>query len=163
MEELKNENKQNLKNSLEEIKKAKASAPADQKGYYDESIKYMEEQLKEIDNPDNTMYSPEMDSYMQEAYKQQLDQYNKEVADWEKEYPVNNPAGMIKTCLNEFLDKTKNVDFSAKTEINENGRTLFVKEEYERKDNLWKLCYRAGKETTEFARKFAQSWLGELK
>jgi len=28
---------------------------------------------------------------------------------------------------------------------------------------MWKLCYRAGKETTEAGRKFAQSWLGELK
>ena len=28
---------------------------------------------------------------------------------------------------------------------------------------MWKLCYWAGKETTEAARKFAQAWLGELK
>lgn len=163
VEELKNENKQNLKSSLEEMKKAKASAPSDQKSFYNESIKYMEEQLKTIDDPENTMYSPEMDTYMQQGYQQQLDQHNKEVAEWEENYPVNNSNGMVKNCLKEFLDKTKDVDFSAKTAINENGRTLFVKQDYERKDYLWKLCFRAGKETTESARKYAQSWMSELK
>jgi len=163
VEELKNENRQNLKSSLEEMKKAKASAPSDQKSFYDESIKYLEEQLKTIDDPENTMYSPEMDTYMQQGYQQQLEQHKKEIAEWEAEYPANNPNGMIKSWLKEFLDNTKDVDFSAKTAINENGRTLFVKQDYERKNSLWKLCFRAGKETTESVRKFAQSWMSELK
>lgn len=163
MEQMKNEDRENLKKNLEEMKNAQASAPADQKAYFNESIKYLEEQLKTIDDPNNTMYSPEMDTYMQEGYQMQLDQYNKEVADWEAEYPVNNPNGLIKNCLNEFMDKTKDVDFSAETAIDQYGRTVFVKQGYEGKGDLWKLCFRAGKETTEAARKFAQNWLSELK
>lgn len=162
MEELKIENSESLKTSLEEMKSSKSQAPADQKAMFDESIKYLEEQLKAIDDPNNTMYTPEMDTYMQEAYQQQMEQHKKEIAEWEAKYPANIPNGMIKTWLKDFIDKTKNVDFSAKTAIDENGRTLFVKQDYERKDNLWKLCFRAGKETTESARKFAQTWLGEL-
>ena len=163
MEEQKNEDRENLKNNLEEMKKTQASAPADQKGYFTESIKYLEEQLKTIDDPNNTMYSPEMDAYIQQGYQMQLDQYNKEVADWEAKYPVNNPNGMIKNCLNEFLNKTKDIDFNAQTAIDQYKKTVFVKQEYERKDYLWKLGFRAGKETTESARKFAQTWLNELK
>ena len=163
MEELKNENREQLKNSLEEMNTTKASMPEDQRAMFDESIKYLEEQLKAIDDPDNSMYSPEMDSYMQEAYQQQLQQHKIEIDDWEKEYPANNPNRIIKKWLTEFVDKSKDVDFDAKTAIDEKGRTLFIKQDYERKDYLWKLCFRAGKETTESARTFAQSWLGELK
>jgi len=57
---------------------------------------------------------------------------------------------------------TKDVAFNAQTAIDKN-KTLFVKQEYERKDYLWKLCFRGGKETTEAGRKFAQTWLSELK
>ena len=57
---------------------------------------------------------------------------------------------------------SKDVDFSAQTAIDQN-RTLFVKQEYERKDYMWELCFRGGKETTEAGRKYAQAWLNELK
>jgi hypothetical protein len=163
MKQQKNEDRENLKKNLEEMKQAQASASADQKEYFNESIKYLEEQLKTIDDPNNTIYSPEMDTYIQQGYQQLLDQYNKEVADWEAKYPVNNPNGMIKNWLKEFIDKTKDVDFSAETAIDQYGRTVFVKQSYEGKDHLWKLCYRAGKGTTDAARRFAQNWLSELK
>ena len=50
----------------------------------------------------------------------------------------------------------------AQTATDEKGRTLFVKQDNERKNYLWKACFRAGKESTESARKFAQAWLKEL-
>ena len=162
MEELKKENKESLKKSLEEMKTTKASVPADQQAIFDESIKYLEEQLKAIDDPNNTMYSPEMDKYSQMGYEQQMEQHKKDVEEWETKYPANNPKSLIKIWLQSFLEQTKDVDFNAQIAIDKN-RTLFVKQEYERKNNLWKLCYRGGKETTEAGRKFAQSWLNELK
>ena len=144
------------------MKTTKASVPADQRAIFDESIKYLEEQLKAIDDPNNTMYSPEMDKYSQMGYEQQMEQHKKDVEEWETKYPANNPKSLIKVWLQSFLEQTKDVDFNAQTAIDKN-RTLFVKQEYERKNNLWKLCYRGGKETTEAGRKFAQSWLNELK
>jgi len=163
MEEIKNEERLNLKNGIEEMKNARASLPDDQKAMFDENIKYMEEQLKAIDDPDNPMYSPDMDSYMQEGYQQQLEQHKTDIAEWEKTFPANNPDWMIKGWLEEFIDKTKDVDFNAETAIDENGGTVFIKKDYEGKNSLWKLCFRAGKETTESARKFSQNWLSELK
>ena len=160
--ELKEETRENYKQSIEEMKKTKASMPADQQAMFDETIKMMEQQLKDIDNPDNQMFSPEMDVYSQQAYDMQMEQHKKDIADWEAKYPANNPNPLIKKWLESFLDMSKDVDFNAQTAI-DNNRTLFVKQEYERKDYMWKLCFRGGKETTEAGRKFAQAWLNELK
>lgn len=162
-DEMKKQYQADIQKSIHEMKVAKSEAPADQKSFYDETIKMMEEQLKEIDNPDNTMFSPEMDQYSQQGYDMQMEQYKKEVAEWELKYPVNNSNFLIKSWLESFLTTSKDVDFNAQTAIDQNGKTLFVKQEYERKDNMWKLCFRGGKETTEAARNFAQSWLSELK
>ena len=161
-EELKNEYKADLQKSLEETKKAKSNVSADQQAMFDESIKYIEEQLKAVDDPNNPMFSPEMDTYSQMGYEQQMEQHKKDIAEWEAKYPTNNSKPLIKIWLESFLEQTKDVDFNAQTAIDKN-RTLFVKQEYERKNNMWKLCFRAGKETTEAGRKFAQTWLGELK
>jgi hypothetical protein len=122
----------------------------------------MEQQLKDIDNPDNPMFSPQMDEYSKMAYDQQIEQHKKDIADWEAKYPENNPKPLIKIWLESFLEQTQDVDFNAQTAIDKD-KTKFVKQEYERKDYMWKLCYRGGKETTEAGRKFAQSWLNELK
>jgi hypothetical protein len=162
MEELKKESKQNLQQSIEEMKTTKASMPADQQAMFDETIKSLEEQLKEIDDPNNTMFSPEMDKYTQQAYEMEMEQHKKDISDWETKYPENNPNSLIKSWLQSFLDQTQGIDFNAQTAI-DNNRTLFVMQEYERKDYLWKLCFRGGKETTETARKFAQVWMVELK
>ena len=161
--ELKNQQKEDLKTSIENMKETKSQMPADQHAMFDETITMLEEQLKEVDNPDNPMFSADMENMMQENYKQELEFYNQEVAEWEKKYPANNPNGMVKQWLTEFIATSKAVDFNAKTALDEKGRTLFVKQEYERKDYLWKVCFRAGKETTESASKFAQTWLSELK
>jgi len=159
--ELKKEYKEDMQKSIGDMKESKKQAPADQQAMFDETIKMLEEQLKEIDNPDNPMFSPEMDQYSQMGYDMQMEQHKKDIAEWEAKYPVNYPRSLIKTWLESFLEQTKDVDFGAQTAIDKN-RTLFVKQEYERKNNLWKLCYRGGKETTEATRKFAQNWLKEL-
>jgi hypothetical protein len=159
--ELKKEYKADMQKSIEEMKVSKSQAPADQQAMFDETINMLEQQLKDIDNPDNPMFSPQMDEYSKMAYDQQMEAHKKDIAEWEAKYPANNPKPLIETWLESFLEQTKDVDFSAQTAIDKN-RTLFVKQDYERKNNLWKLCYRGGKETTEAARKFAQSWLKEL-
>jgi hypothetical protein len=160
--ELKEETRENYKKSIEEMKATKSQVPADQQAMFDETIKMLEQQLKDIDNPDNPMFSPQMDEYSKMAYDQQMEQHKNDLAEWEAKYPISNSKPLIKTWLESFLEQTKDVDFNAQTAIDKN-RTLFAKQEYERKNNLWKLCFRGGKETTEAGRKFAQAWLGELK
>ena len=59
----------------------------------------------------------------------------------------------------QFLDDTAGIDYDAKTS---GASKTFVDAAYEAKPPLWKMGYRAGKETTEAARAFAKEWMEEL-
>ena len=72
-----------------------------------------------------------------------------------------DPKKVLKVKLSEFLDLTKDLDFSAQTKVVYN-RQKFVNTAYESKNALWKFCYRIGKTPTTTARNFAQKWLTEL-
>ena len=161
--QLKEEQKESLKNSIAETEKSKSQMPKDQQAMLDEIITVFKQQLKDIDDPENTMFTPEMDGYIKQSYDMQMDEYNKSVAEWEIEYPANNPKPMIKTWINTFLKNSLNINYNAKTVKNNDGKIKFVDQEYESKDGQWKLYYRAGKETVTAARTFAQNWLNELK
>ena len=161
--ELKKEQKESTENSIKEMEKAKSQVTSDQKAMYDDIIKTMKQQLADIDDPEKSMYTPEMDKMFQDSYLQQMENYKQEIKTWEENYPAGNSNKMIKGWLNKFLEMSKDIDYNAKTAIDTDGRVKFVKQEYERKDNNWKLCYRAGQETVSAARKFAQDWLKELK
>lgn len=134
---------------------------SDQKTMFEDVVKQLKQQLKDIDDPNNTMYSPEMDTYIKQGYDMQVETYKAQVAEWEKTYPLNNPKPMIKSWINEFLEKSKDIDFNAQLKT-EKGKQIFVNPTYERKDYQWKLYFRAGKEPVETARTFAQQWLKEL-
>lgn len=162
-EQLKNEARESTKNSIAEMEKSKLQAAKDQQAMFDDIIKSLKQQLKDIDDPEKTMYKPEMDEYIKQGYQMQMDDYKNQVAEWEKEYPVDNPKPMIKKWINAFLDKSADVNFDAKTTKNKDGKLKFVDQQYEYKDSQWKLYYRAGKETVGAARTFAQNWLNELK
>lgn len=161
--EMKKEQKEGIQEGIENLEKTKAQMPKDQQASFDETIKSFKEQLKEIDDPNNPMYSPEMENSMKQMYDGQMNQYKEQIAQWEKEYPANNPTSMINNWLTEFLDGSKDVDFKAELAESQGGKRVFVKQTYENKPELWKVCFRAGKEPTEAARKFAQNWLKELK
>jgi len=161
--QLKEEQKESLKNSIAETEKSKSQMPKDQQAMFDEIITVFKQQLKDIDDPENTMFTPEMDVYIKQSYDMQMEEYNKSVAEWEIEYPTNNPKPMIITWINTFLKNSSDINFNAKTVKNNDGKIKFVDQEYESKDGQWKLYYRAGKETVTAARTFAQNWLNELK
>lgn len=162
MEEMKDEQRKSYQEAIKNMEETKSKMPSDQQSAFDETIKEYKEQLKEIDNPDNPMFSKEVEDVFKQGYDQQMADYNGKLAEWEQNYPENNPASLIKNWLTEFLDETKDVDFSAITATDEYNKQVFVKQEYERKSSLWKLCYRAGKEATDSGRRFAQQWLSEL-
>lgn len=160
--EQKKEYQDNMNKSIAEMKKSKSQAAKDQQGMFDDIIKNLEQQLKDIDDPNNPMFSPELDTYSQQGYQLQVEQYNKELANWEAEYPVNNQKPIVKKWLETFLNNSKDIDFNAQLKT-QNGKQVFVNPEYERKNYEWKLYFRAGKEPVETARKFVQSWLNEIK
>jgi len=160
--ELKQEQKEGLKQAIENLEKTKTQMPNDQQASFDETIKSFKEQLKEIDNPDNPMYNDQMENSMKQMYDMQMNQYNDQVAQWERDYPAD-PKPMIINWLTKFLNESKDVDFKAELAEARGGKKVFVKQAYESKSHLWKVCFRAGKETTDAARSFAQNWLKELK
>jgi len=162
IDEMKGEQRKSIEEGIKNMEETKSKMPAEQQSMFDETIKQFKEQLKEIDNPENPMFSKEVEDMYKQMYDQQMTEYNNKVAEWQKAYPENNPRALIKTWLSKFLDETKDVDFKAQTAADQYNRQVFVKQEYERRSYLWKLCYRAGKEAADAGRSFAQKWLGEL-
>lgn len=158
----KEEQRKNLENNIKEMEKNKATLPKEMQAQMDEVIKTFKQQLKELDDPNNPMYSSEMDDFTKESNKQNLAEHKEKIADWEKEYPINNPKPLIKKWLKSFIDIANDVDFNAQTAQDENKKIRFVNSKYEYKSNIWKLLYRAGKEPTNSAKKFAQTWLSSL-
>ena len=161
--QLKEEQRTNLKNTIAETEKNKSQMPKDQQGMFDEIITMFKQQLSEIDDPEKTMFKPEMDEYIKESYQMQIDEHKTKIAEWEKDYPKNNPNPIIKKWINTFLEKSYDINYDAKTQKGKDGLLKFVDQQYEYKDSQWKLYYRAGRESVNAARTFAQSWLNELK
>ncbi|MEJ2615394.1 MAG: hypothetical protein P8Z35_10570, partial [Ignavibacteriaceae bacterium] len=137
--ELKKEQKESIKKGIEDLEKTKAQMPEDQRASFDETIKSLKEQLKEVDDPNNPMYSAQMENNMKQMYEEQMKEYKEKVAQWEKEYPPS-PGPMIKTWLTKFLEGSKDVDFNAELAENQSGKKVFVKQSYENNSDLWKVC-----------------------
>jgi hypothetical protein len=98
----------------------------------------------------------------QQKYAHDLNRYKESMAQWEQNYPAD-PRHLVRLRLQEFLEKTKEVDYAAQLTDGRNGKKIFANPDYERKPADWKKAYRAGKEATETARTFAQAWLKEIK
>jgi hypothetical protein len=162
MDELRQEQKTQIKHSIEELEKTKKSFAADQQKQFDEYIQQMQEQLASVNDPKNPMFSKEMEDYYKQSYDAQMKAHEAKVNEWQNEWP-ENPKPVIIRSLKKFLDVSKDVDYRAQVIKNEYGRFLFSRSEYESKPSEWKLCHRAGKETVNAAREFTGQWLNELK
>ncbi|MBF0398640.1 MAG: hypothetical protein HQK78_17830 [Desulfobacterales bacterium] len=160
IDDIKSKQKEQIKKSIEEMETNKKKMPADQQAMFDNAIKSIQEQLKEMDNPNNPAYSKDVNNYIQQGYEQEMKDYKDKLAQWEKEYN-GKPDELVKKWLTTFLESTSDIDFNAVLK-DENGRKIFVNNEFQSKPQIWKLCFRAGKKTTEAARSFAQSWVNEL-
>jgi hypothetical protein len=162
MEETRRRQKAEMEKSIRDMEKAKAEIPASQKADYEKILQALKQQMAEFEKPGNDAGSSEMGQYTQQAYEAEMQEYKDKLQEWEKEYP-REPGMMIRRWLEEFLRVSADVDFGAELNTDESGKKKFVKSEYERKPELWKLCFRAGRQTTEAGREFAEEWLRELK
>ncbi len=160
--EMKEAQKASIKEGIENLKKVKNSMPKDQQASFDETIKSFQDQLKDLDDPNNQTYNADLDNIMQQGYQQQLENYKLKLAEWGNEYPAN-PKPMIKKWLSKFLKESNDIDYAAKTIDDGNGKKIFANTLYERKPPEWKLFFRAGKETVDAGKKYAEDWLKELK
>jgi hypothetical protein len=73
----------------------------------------------------------------------------------------HNLKTVLKQQLTAFVALVPTVDFAAATK-DEEGMVRFVKPAYEKKGQVWKACFRAGKPVSMRALEMAQAWLKEL-
>jgi hypothetical protein len=161
MEESRKAQKEEMQKSIRETEQNLKSIPADQQSAIKELIGTMKEQLKSLDDPSNPMFSKEIEDAQKQAYEAEMIEHRNRLTQWEKDYPTNSTP-MITRWLTDFLEVSRDVDFNAKLVTGEHSVKAFAKPEYETKSPNWKLCFRAGKETVEAGRAFAQQWLNEL-
>ncbi|MBL7697411.1 MAG: hypothetical protein JNK79_04615 [Chitinophagaceae bacterium] len=136
------------------------TANSTMKPIYENMLAEGKKQLAEAESPNNKYFTTYEKNYPQmlktlEANHEAL------LKDWEKIYPAE-PSQFIKRRLEEFLNETGDIDYSAEV-VSKNGRKYFVRSEYENKGNRWKMAFRAGKEVVEPARAFVQQWIAEIK
>jgi hypothetical protein len=142
---------------LEEARKNIAEMPAEYRKAAEDGYKAAVESMKQLDTAEFRKLERQG---IEAERKADQEAYERELADWEEGYP-SDPQVLVKKRLEEFLDATEDVDYEAET-VKKNNKMRFADGEYESKPSEWKLAYRAGKEPTEKARAFAQSWLAEL-
>ncbi|HXG01058.1 MAG TPA: hypothetical protein VNL69_09730 [Bacteroidota bacterium] len=162
MAEQRRRDKENMQKQVREMQAQMKQAPAEHRPIFQQTIEMFKQQLKELDNPDNPMYSPQMDELNNQMFAAQMEEYRQKLAEWEAEYPPT-PDAMIKRWLTRFLEESHEVDYSARVIDDEHGRKVFVNPAYESKSPHWKMCYRAGRDVVEAGRTAARQWLAELR
>lgn len=148
-----------IKRDIRNTEEDKKVAPADMKKIYDETISLLKKQLDVLQNPNHPDYA--MYTGIVAITPEQQEEINRQIKEFSKTYP-EDVQQYLKLKLKEFLELTSDIDFNAKL-VNRNGRMKFENPDYEAKDYNWKKCFRAGRETIEAARSFAQEWLKEIK
>ncbi len=122
-------------------------------------LKQLEENVRQA-NTDKALEANMKQMYQMQSQTEAAD-YQRRVVEFEKRYP-RDPNQLIADRLREFLELSKDVNFSAKLAPASGGKMRFVDAAYENKPEHWKLCFRAGKEPVEAARAFVGEWLKQI-
>lgn len=158
-EQMRNQAIENAKKAVATTEASLRKADLAFKSIFEKSVADAKKNLKDVEDPNNKYQVNYARNYPQ-LVKSFKDGYNRLVADWNTKYPENQLI-YVKKRLVEFMNATANVDFSAQL-TEKGGKKIFVQPEYERKDNRWKMAFRAGKEVVETSREFVQKWMGEI-
>lgn len=154
---------ENIKNHKEIVAKAeeivKNSNP-EFKDIFQKNLDDAKKQLKDAEDANNKYFVNYKSNYPQ-LVKDFKSSYDRSISNWKTKYP-DNQLLFVKMRLQQFLDVTKDVDFSAEL-IDKGNKKIFANPDYERKDNRWKMAFRAGKEVVESSREFVQKWMNEIK
>jgi hypothetical protein len=143
--------------SLDEMKKNLERLSPESRKRIEAVVKETEERYAKMDADPKYLESMRKAIEIQRAEEQKS--YQERLAAFDKHFPAD-PNVLIARRLQEFLDASQDVDYSATLlPPDQNGKRRFADRKYEAKPGAWKLCYRAGKESVEVARTFAESWL----
>jgi len=136
-----------------DMRQALATLPADQRPQMETLIQSME------DLANSPAGLAKLRRTIENRRVDDEDRYQMELNTWRG---TADGRGVIAIRLQEFLANTGDVDFSARTEI-QDGKRIFVDEALEAKPAIWKICYRAGREATTAARAAATAWVRQLR
>jgi hypothetical protein len=161
IDEMKKNQKESLEKAIKDTEKGLPSMPKEIQAELKKSVEALKKQLKEIDNPNNPMYSKQMADSQKQQGEIQQQQYLASLAQWEKDNPVT-PDKMIRQKLEEFLKESEKIDYNAALVRQHDGKMKFANSAYEEMSSIRKMCFRAGKEATDAFRSFAQEWIKEL-
>ena len=139
----------NLNSPNENVKKSAAAQVAS-----------INKEIQALNDPNNPVIKRKVDM-ANRNYEYQLKVYNDAMQNFEAKYP-SDPKPVLKQRLQDILNITADVDYTAELKSGDKGLKLFVNPEYEKKPLEWKLAYRAGKSATDAIRAAAQQWLKEL-
>jgi hypothetical protein len=129
------------------------------KPVFENNIKGLNDYIKIYEDENHPKHARQMQG-VKLGYEADVKSYTDRLAELDKKFPKDIKQ-FVRIRLEEFLQLSATVDFDA--ELIQDGKLKrFVKPEYEGKGMSWKHCFRAGKETVEAARAFAQQWLKEL-
>jgi hypothetical protein len=149
----------NAKKSVASMEETVRKSDPAYKSMFEKSLADAKKNLQDTEDPNNKYQVAYKKNYPQ-LVKSFKDGYTRSLADWSAKYP-DNQLLYVKKRLVEFMNVTKDIDFSAEL-TEKNGKKIFVNKEYERKDSRWKMAFRAGKEVVEPAREFVQKWMEEI-
>lgn len=161
MDELRTEQRQQLRKSIQDMEAGMKTVPTNMQDSMREMVAALQKQLKDIDDPNNPMFSKEMADMLRQSGEAEQQAYNDRLIQWEQQYPTK-PDRIIAGWLEEFLTVSGDVDFGAKLVPGNSGKMKFANPDYESKPSEWKMCFRAGREAVQATRAFAQAWLAEL-
>jgi hypothetical protein len=161
IDEMKKDQKESLEKAIKDTETGLPSMPKEIQAELKKSVEALKKQLKEIDNPNNPMYSKQIADSQKQQGEIQQQQYLASLAQWEKDNPMT-PDKMIRQKLEEFLKETEKIDYNAALVRQPDGKMKFANSAYEEMSNIKKMCFRAGKEATDAVRSFAQEWVREL-
>jgi len=160
VDEIRAKEKQRIEQAIKQTE-ANANHPNPKvKNGVPKALENLNAELKTVDDPNNKNVQREI-KQLESWNNAAVAQYKTQLQKLDADYPPN-PQDMIKKRLQQILDVTADVDYSA--ELKEAGQfKVFVNPLYEKKPKEWKLAFRAGKETTDAVRAIAQRWLLEIK
>ena len=148
-----------VQQQIDQMKKAAASLPPDQRKAVEAAIAQAAAQMQA------STKDPQQQAIQRQAIEgsrtNDQQRYQDDLKKWDRDFPVD-PGALIARRLHEFLDlASASVNFDAKV-VDRGGRKYFADPLYESKSESWKICYRAGREATGAARAAASAWLKEL-
>lgn len=145
--------------SIAELEEKLKKADASTRSMLEKILASVNKQLQQIEDPGNKSMTAYRKGYP-DMVKANEANHQQRIADWEAKYPSNHQL-FIKKRLLEFLDETKDIDFSAAL-YEEKGIKYFSNPAYERKSDRWKMAFRSGAAVTGPARDFVQEWIQSL-